>query len=92
MRDSRLSIRIVPAALKKQFRVARRFRVFLVRSQPGNARTVAPANVILQARPRMLARQVHRAGGNAKCLVDEVDDPVREAMREERARNKSSRL
>ena len=52
--------------------------------EPGNARPVAPANVILQAGPRVRARQVHRAGRNAKRLVDEVDDPVREAVREER--------
>ena len=60
--------------------------------ESGNARPVAPANVILQAGPRVRARQVHRAGRNAERLVDEMDDPVREAVRENTARNKSSRL
>ena len=75
---------VVAAALEKQFRVARRFRVFLIRGQSGNARPVAAANVILQAGPRVRARQVHRAGRNAKRFVDEVDDAVREAVREKR--------
>ena len=75
---------VVAAALQEQFRVARRFRIFLVRGQTRNARPVAAANVILQAGPRVRARQVHRAGGNAKRFVDEVDDPVGKAVRKER--------
>ena len=65
------------AALQKHFRVARGLRVFFIRGESRNAGPVAPADVILQARPRVSARQVHRARGDAKRLVDEMDDPVR---------------
>ncbi len=41
---------------------------------------MAPANVILQAGPRMRPRQVHRAGRNAKSFVDEMYDAIRKAV------------
>src|ERR1700737_3719014 len=42
---------------------------------------MAPPNVILQAGSRVHTCQVYRAGGNAKRFMDEMDDPVCEAVR-----------
>ena len=62
--------------------VARGFRVALVRDQPFGARPQAAVNVILQARARMAAREVHRARGHQKMLVNQMDQAVREARGE----------
>ena len=47
---------------------------------------MAAANVILQAGARVRARQVHRAGRNAKRFVNEMHDAVRQAVREKGAK------
>jgi hypothetical protein len=52
---------ILAAAFEKQARVARGFGVALVGNKSGNARPQAAMNVILQARARVRAREVHRA-------------------------------
>src|SRR4029077_16499517 len=77
------SQQVVTAPFQKSTRVARRLRVFFVRHEAGNARTPAAMNVILQAGPRMLPRQVHGAGRNPEVFVNEMNDAVSEAVREE---------
>ena len=63
---------IVSAPFKKQPHIARGFRVAFVRREPGYARPKAPLDVILQARPRMVARQIDRAGRNQEPLVNKM--------------------
>ena len=76
---------IVAAAFQKGARVPRRLCVFLIRNKASNARAPASLNVILQARARMLSRQVHRTRRNAEVFVNEMNDAVGEAVREKRA-------
>jgi len=77
---------IVPAPFQKQPHIARRFRIAFVRRQPGYARPQTPLDVVLQARPRVAARQIHRAGRNEEALVHEMQNPARQARRKVRAK------
>src|SRR5579883_778714 len=73
---------VVAAALEKGASIVHGFGVFLVGNKPGDARAPTTLNVILEARPRVLTRQVHRAGGDAEMFVNEMDDAVGKAVRE----------
>ena len=73
------------AAFEKQLHVAHGFLIRLGRGQALHARAQAALDVVLQARARMKAGQVHLAGRNQKMAVDQVDDPVGEVGREVRA-------
>src|ERR1700682_393109 len=54
---------VVTAAFEKHSRIASGFLVAFLGGESRDTRTVAPANVILEAGPRMRSRQDHRAGG-----------------------------
>src|SRR5690348_6725793 len=77
---------IVTAAFEKHFRISSSLSVKFIGGESRRARTQAAANVVLQAGPGMRPRQVHRAGRNAKRLVNEMDDAVSQAVRKIRAK------
>ena len=76
---------VVAPPFEKRARVVRGFGIFVVGDQAGDARAPAAANVILEARARMLPRQIDGAGRDAERLVNEVHDAIGEAMGKERA-------
>ena len=72
------------AAFEKHPHVVNGFGVALGRGQSFHARSQAAPDVVLQARPRIVAVQVELARGNQKVPVDEIDDPIGQAGREVR--------
>ncbi|MGA3017641.1 MAG: hypothetical protein ABSF62_11020, partial [Bryobacteraceae bacterium] len=64
------------AAFQEQFDVARRAGVSRVCGQAFHARAQAAVDVVLQARLRMEARQVHLAGRHFEMAVDEMHQAV----------------
>src|SRR5205814_3810482 len=62
-----------------QTHVACGFGIALVRSEAGYARPETALDVILQARARVGARQIHAAGRNEKPLVDKVQNAASQA-------------
>src|SRR5207245_9264047 len=65
---------VASPALKKPANVPHRLGVARLRRQPFDARALATLDIKLEARPRVVARQVHRAGGHTKTAVDQVHD------------------
>src|SRR5690242_13036219 len=81
---SQFMLQIFVAALQKQADVTNRLGVTLIAHQTFDAGTMAPVDVKLQARMRMLSRQVHVARRHLEVPVDEMHQPVREVSREVR--------
>ena len=69
------------APFEKQAHIARGFRVALVSRQTGHARTKTALDVVLQARPRVAARQINRAGRHEEPLVNKMQNPSRQTRR-----------
>ena len=74
------------AAFQQQPSVARGLRVSLRRGQAFHARPQAALDVKLQARPRMITRQVHVARRNEKVAVNEIHDAIGEVGGKVRAK------
>ena len=85
MRSRRDLTEIGLAAFEKELHVAHGFGVDLGRGQILHARTQATLDVVLQARARMVAGQIHFAGRNQEVAMDQVDDAIGEIGREVRA-------
>ena len=73
---------VVAAAFEKQADIAGGFGVALVRGEPGDARTEAAMNVILQTGARMAAREIDSTARHKKPFVNEMEYAAREACRE----------
>ena len=73
------------AAFQKQLHVVHGFGVTLGSGESFDARAETAPDVVLQARPRMIAVQVDLARRNQKVAVNEIDDAIRQAGREVRA-------
>ena len=72
-------------AVEEETHVPRRLGVALVGDQPLHTGAVAALDVVLQAGPRVLAGQVHPAGGHLEAAVHKLGNAVGEAGREVRA-------
>ena len=72
------------AAFQKKFHVAHGFLVHLRRSQAFDTRPQAAPDVVLQARARVVASEIHLARGNQEVPVDQVDDAIGKVGREVR--------
>ena len=77
--------RSVWSPFEKQLHVAHRFLVDLRRRQVFHARSQAALDVVLQTRPRMIARQIDLARRNQKVAMDQIDDAVGQVGGEVRA-------
>ncbi len=70
---------VVALAFEKKAGIAKGFGVALVGGEAFDARAEAALDVVLQARPRVIAGEVDIAGRHEKSLVDEVQDAARQA-------------
>ena len=77
---------VVTPSFEKHPRVPCRLGVARIRRESGHARPEAPLDVILQAGPRMVARQIHGAGRYLEPLVDEMQNPARQSPRKVRSK------
>ncbi len=69
---------ILQASFQEQTHIAHRRGVLFVRSETFDAWPQAAMDVILQARMRMEARQVHFAGRNLEVAMNEMHQPMRQ--------------
>src|SRR5579875_3646494 len=76
---------IAMPALEEQTHIVYRRLVGFLRGEPRNTGPEAAVDMVLQAGMRVAAVEVDLAGGHKKVTVDEVDQPVRQVAREERA-------
>src|ERR1019366_1874577 len=67
------------AAFQKQFHIVHRLGITIGRGESCDAGTETASDVVLQARPRMVAVQVDLARGNQEIAVNEIDDAIRQA-------------
>ena len=65
-------------AFEKQLHISHRFLISRRRGQGFDARAQAALDVVLQAGPGMVTREIHFAGRHQKVAVDEIDDAVGE--------------
>ena len=78
-------MRSLALAVEEEADVADGLGVGFVGGEAGDARAVAAFDVVLQARARMVAREIDVAAGNHEALVDEGEDAAREIGGEIRA-------
>ena len=76
MRSRRDLTRSVWTAFEKKFYVAHGFGIDLGRGQSITHGTQATLYIKLQARTRMIARQIHFAGWDQEVAVDQIDNAI----------------
>src|SRR5260221_9637439 len=70
---------IMAFTLEKHPGIARRLGIALIAGESVHAWALAAFDVILQARPRMTARQIHRAARHQETLVNEMQNAPSQA-------------